>query len=84
MSLAKAIQNSDADCGLGTYSATKVFDLDFIPICDEEYDLLVKSDLLESDYIKTLLNVINSQEFKTRVETLGGYNVDEIGKIMKG
>lgn len=84
MSLAKAIQNSDADCGLGTYSAAKVFDLDFIPICDEEYDLLVKSELLESDYIKTLLNVINSQEFKTRVETLGGYNVDEIGKIIKG
>lgn len=83
MSLAKAIQNSDADCGLGTYSAAKVFDLDFIPICDEEYDLLVKSELLESDYIKILLNAINSQEFKTRVESLGGYNLDEIGKIIK-
>lgn len=83
MSLAKAIQNFDADCGLGTYSAAKVFDLDFIPICDEEYDLLVKSELLESDYIKILLNAINSQEFKTRVESLGGYNLDEIGKIIK-
>ncbi|HSQ87584.1 molybdopterin biosynthesis protein [Romboutsia sp.] len=83
MSLAKAIQNGDADCGLGVYSAAKVFDLDFIPICEEEYDLLMKVKTLESDFIKFLLQTINDDLFKEMVRKLGGYNLEDSGKIIK-
>ncbi|MGL5330749.1 MAG: substrate-binding domain-containing protein, partial [Peptostreptococcaceae bacterium] len=82
MSLAKAIQNDDCDCGLGVYSVAKAFDLDFIPICDEEYDLLIRTQDLENDNIKYVLNIINSELFKEKVLNLGGYNIDEIGKIV--
>ena len=58
MSLAKAIENGDADCGLGVYSAANIFGLDFIPICDEEYDLLLKEEILNSKYIDHLLKTI--------------------------
>lgn len=83
MSLAKAIQNGDADCGLGVYSAAKVFDLDFIPVCEEEYDLLLKEKMLESDYIKYLLETINKDSFKAKVHALGGYNLDNTGEIIR-
>ena len=82
MSLAKAIQNDDADCGLGVYSAAHILDLDFVPICDEEYDLLVKASLLESDYIKNLLETIETDSFKKRVMELGGYDISDMGKII--
>ncbi|MGL5329619.1 MAG: molybdopterin biosynthesis protein, partial [Peptostreptococcaceae bacterium] len=82
MSLAKAIQNDDADCGIGVYSAAKVFDLDFIPICEEEYDLLVDNKVLGSDYIKVLLETIKSDRFINKVKELGGYNTDKVGSVI--
>ncbi|WP_330408614.1 molybdopterin biosynthesis protein [Romboutsia weinsteinii] len=83
MSLAKAIQNGDADCGMGVYSAANIFGLDFIPICDEEYDLLLNENMLKTDYIKSLLDVINKEIFKEKVISLGGYNLDNTGKVIK-
>lgn len=83
MSLAKAIDNGDADCGLGVYSAAHIFDLDFIPICEEDYDLLLKEDMLESQYIEHLLSTINKESFRKRVENLGGYNLKNMGEIVR-
>ncbi|WP_312287210.1 molybdopterin biosynthesis protein, partial [Terrisporobacter sp.] len=83
MSLAKAIDNGDADCGLGVYSAAHIFDLDFIPICEEDYDLLLKEDMLESKYIEHLLSTINKESFRKRVENLGGYNLKNMGEIVR-
>lgn len=82
MSLAKAIENDDADCGLGVYSAAHVFDLDFIPICEEEYDLLLKENMLESKYINYLLKAIEKEPFISKVKKLGGYNLDNMGEIV--
>lgn len=82
MSLAKAIQNDDCDCGLGVYSAAKVFDLDFIPICEEEYDLLIKTEYLELEFIKSLLEVIKDNKFLKNVKSLGGYNTNNTGEII--
>ena len=83
MSLAKAIDNGDADCGLGVYSAAHIFDLDFIPICEEDYDLLLKEDMLESKYIEHLLSTINKESFRKRVDNLGGYNLKNMGEIVR-
>lgn len=83
MSLAKAIDNGDADCGLGVYSAAHIFDLDFIPICEEDYDLLLKEDMLKSKYIEHLLSTINKESFRKRVENLGGYNLKNMGEIVR-
>ncbi|WP_455538041.1 molybdopterin biosynthesis protein [Terrisporobacter sp.] len=82
MSLAKAIENGDADCGLGVYSAAHIFDLDFIPICEEEYDLLVRENDLETEYIDYLLKKIQSDSFIKKVNELGGYNTENIGDII--
>lgn len=82
MSLAKAIENGDADCGLGVYSAAHIFDLDFIPICEEEYDLLLKKDMLNSKYINSLLCTINKESFINKVKSLGGYNLENMGEVV--
>ncbi len=82
MSLAKAIENGDADCGLGVYSAAHIFDLDFIPICEEEYDLLLKKDMLNSEYINYLLCTINKESFINKVKSLGGYNLENMGEVV--
>ena len=40
-SVAAQIANGSADAGMGIYSAAKLYDLDFVPICIEEYALLL-------------------------------------------
>lgn len=48
-SVAAQIASGTADAGLGIYSAAKTYDLDFIPICNEEYDLLIDEKAYDSE-----------------------------------
>lgn len=82
LAVAAAIRSGDADCGLGVYSAAKMMNLDFIPICNEEYDLAIPYEYLELDIIKGLLEVMKSREFLKEIEKLGGYEYSDIGTII--
>lgn len=72
-SVAAQIASGTADAGLGIYSAAKTYDLDFIPICNEEYDLLIDEKAYDSEKIKDFLKVLHSDELKERLKRLGGY-----------
>lgn len=82
LSVAAAVANGDVDCGLGVYSAAKMMGLDFIPVCNEEYDFAVPKDYLEMKEIKTLIDVMKSNEFLNELDILGGYDYSDIGKII--
>ncbi len=73
--VAAAIKNGNADMGLGIYSAAKMYDLDFIPICDEEYDIIVSKDALDNENVKAFIDILRSDEFRKRTEALGGYGI---------
>lgn len=80
-SVAAQIASNTADAGLGIYSAAKTYDLDFIPVCDEEYDILVSKEAIDTDNVQKFLEVLKSKEFKQRLEILGGYNTDNSGEL---
>ena len=82
LSLAAAIKGGNADVGLGIYSAAKVLDLDFIPVAEERYDLLMTKAFYESDLGKMLLKVITSDSFKNEVESMGGYSCRDTGNVL--
>lgn len=82
MAVATCIKTGSADAGLGIYSAAKALDLDFTKVTDEEYDFLVKEKDLENAMIKEFIKKLKSNEFKERVEKLGGYGLDNIGEIV--
>lgn len=71
--VAAGIKNGNADAGLGIYSAAKMYDLDFIEICLEEYDFLVDEKAMENENVKHFLDVLESPEFARRIEAMGGY-----------
>ncbi len=83
LKVAAAVAAGDADCGLGVYSAAVLMDLDFIPLCHEEYDLAVPTKLLQDDKVKEFIEVIRSDKFISELERLGGYEYDGIGRIIK-
>ncbi len=80
--VASAVANQRADVGLGIYSAAKAFDLDFIPLIKERYDLIIPEKYFSDQRIEKVLEIIKSNQFKEQVARLGGYDLSECGKIL--
>lgn len=75
LSVAAEVKGSDKAVGLGIYSAAKAMGLDFIPVAYEEYDLLMRKSFYESEEWQRLERIIQSEQFRNRVEEIGGYSV---------
>lgn len=82
MAVASAIKTGTANVGLGVYSATLAMDLDFVEVADEDYDFLISYEMLEDKRIKEFIRVLKSEEFRSRVEKLGGYGFKDIGETI--
>ncbi|HOP61955.1 MAG TPA: molybdopterin biosynthesis protein [Spirochaetota bacterium] len=82
LSVAVQIANGSADAGLGIYSAAGIYDLDFVPVCEEEYDFIIQRKNLESDHVRKFLSVLKSEEFKHRLLKIGGYSLEHCGEII--
>lgn len=80
-SVAALIEAGSADAGLGIYSAAKLYGLDFLPICDEQYDLLVPDNAWGTRLIDCLIEVLQSAEFSARLTELGGYTLKNPGTV---
>ena len=81
-SVAVQIASGSADAGMGIYSAAKLYDLDFIPICIEEYDLLIPDHAWDTPQVQQLIATLKSDAFKEKILALGGYTVENPGEII--
>ncbi len=79
MAVAVAVASGLADCGLGIRSAATALGLDFLPIESEDYDLILRDDFAASPIGEKLLAAICSDDFKTAVGRLGGYDTTRSG-----
>lgn len=82
MAVASAVKTGSATTGLGIYSAAKALDLDFMEVAYEDYDFLVPFSLLEDARVKKFIQILKSDEFKRRVDELGGYGFEQTGEIV--
>jgi putative molybdopterin biosynthesis protein len=82
MAVAVAVLSGRADVGLGIYAAARALDLAFIPVVQEEYDLIIPEKYWEEEKIQALLSVIGSADFQTAVSALGGYDLSLTGKVV--
>ena len=79
--VAAQIATGSADAGMGIWSAAKMYQLDFIPVCIEQYDLLVPDQAWESPLLQHLLAILASGEFRRKLEELGGYEIGQPGRV---
>ncbi len=85
MGVASAVGSNMADTGIAVLSAAKALGLDFVPVAMERYDLAIPCEFLENEMIKAILSVINEdREFRRSVLKLGGYDINDMGKVMYG
>ncbi len=81
-SVAVQIAGDSADAGMGIFSTAKLYGLDFLPICVEEYDLLIPEAAWNTGMVRQLIRILKSEEFKSRIEAMGGYTLERPGEII--
>ena len=73
LAVAAAVAAGRADAGLGIMAAARAFDLDFVPVTREPYDLVLAAQTLDEPAIAPLWALLEQPAFRSAVEALGGY-----------
>ena len=82
LAVAAAVAAGRADTGLGILSAARSMGLDFVPMLNERYDLVIPAQFYDSELLTPLLVLIRSDEFKSEVGALGGYDTSGTGEVV--
>jgi putative molybdopterin biosynthesis protein len=82
LGVAAAVASGRADCGLGIAAAAQALDLDFIPLFQERYDLVIPKQFAESDLLAPLFGLLVDGRFRGAVSQLTGYDVSVMGTII--
>ncbi len=82
LGVAAAVASGRADCGLGIPAAAQALELDFVPLFHERYDLVIPTVYAESDLLKPLFELMQSQSFQNAVKSLPGYDTGIMGTII--
>ena len=83
LTMAAAIAAGEADLAVGTERISRQIEgLDFIPLLQERYDLVVHKEFLETDEGETLLEILRSEAFKKEILPFSGNDYRDLGKIV--
>jgi putative molybdopterin biosynthesis protein len=82
LGVAAAVASGRADCGLGIPAAAHSLNLDFVPLFQETYQLIIPRIFAESDLLVPLFEVLNSSVFKKGVMNMPGYDTTQTGRLI--
>ena len=81
--VAAQIAGGTADAGMGICSAAKIYGLDFLPVCVEQYDLIIPDYAWDNPLVRRMLELLAEPAFRERLEKLGGYTLDRPGRVRR-
>jgi len=79
LTVAAAVASGAVDVGLGILAAARALGLDFVPVTREDYDLAIPAEHRRLESVEKLLAVVASDEFRSAVAALGGYDSSRSG-----
>jgi putative molybdopterin biosynthesis protein len=82
LAVAAAVASGRADCGLGIAAAAQALDLDFIPLFEENYELVIPAHFYHDPLLLPLLEVLASKAFRQAVANMPGYDVARMGTLI--
>ena len=82
LAVAAAVASGRADVGLGIHAAAAALGLDFIPLFQERYDLIIPEEYAASPLLAPLMDVLHEPGFQAEVAALPGYDVRRMGNRM--
>jgi putative molybdopterin biosynthesis protein len=80
--VALAVAGGAAAAGMGVLAAAAKAQLDFIPLREERFDLIIPEENLEHTGVTRLLARMREAPFRKAVEAMGGYGTDRTGTVI--
>jgi putative molybdopterin biosynthesis protein len=77
-----SILSQHADAGVATIAVARLLGLPFIPVATESFDMILEQKTFFHKGIQSFIEVLNSSEFRRRVEPIGSYDFKDSGKIL--
>jgi putative molybdopterin biosynthesis protein len=77
-----AVLSGEADVGMATGAVAKLLGLQFIPITWESFDMVLGQTTFFERGVQAIIDILKSDEFRKRVEKLGGYDFKNAGRIL--
>jgi putative molybdopterin biosynthesis protein len=80
--VARLVALGVADAGLAIAAVARPLGLDFIPLTEERFDLVLPKDLVGDGRVARLLETLASRVFRREMESLGGHVLRDTGKLI--
>ena len=81
-SVARAVAEGQADVGLGLEAAGRAMALDFVPLTEEAYDLVMLEALLSNEAVEQWLGWLRSEAGRSAIADLPGYDSRHSGEVL--
>ncbi len=82
LGVASAVASGRADCGLGVAAAAQALDLEFIPLFQERYDIVIPKQFADDVLLAPLFDLLVDSHFREAVSKLKGYDVSVMGTLI--
>ncbi|MBN1665564.1 MAG: molybdopterin biosynthesis protein [Anaerolineales bacterium] len=82
LAVAAAVASGRVDCGLGIMAAAQALSLDFIPLFQERYDLVVPLRYADQPLLEPLWRLLEDADFRQTVAELPGYDITVMGNLI--
>jgi len=77
-----AILSGEADTGIATAAVSSLLGLDFVSITRERFDMICDQSIFFQKEVQALMEVLNGDLFRKRVENLGNYDFKSAGRVL--
>ncbi len=82
LAVAAAVASGRADTGLAVTASAVALGLDFVPLFQERYDLVIPCRYLQGDLLAPLFDLMQEPAFRKAVAALPGYDVTQMGTVV--
>ncbi|MFP3847158.1 substrate-binding domain-containing protein, partial [Priestia filamentosa] len=82
LAAASAVSSGKADVGIGIENVARMSDVEFIPLIEEQYDLVLLKNERTKEIIASIKKILSSESFQQQLLSLKGYKTDQTGEIL--
>ena len=83
LTMAAAIAAGEADMAIGTERISRQIDnLDFIPLLEERFDFVIKKEMMDTEPVRKLMQVLQDPVFRKEISHFSGNDYRDLGKVI--
>jgi putative molybdopterin biosynthesis protein len=82
LAAAYGVISGEADVCVATRSAAQTFGLDFVPLHQARYDLVMRKRTADLPIVKSFLDVLQRATLRRKLEVLAGYDTSQTGALV--